>query len=451
MINTIPLKQTFTQIAISVSLALASILHPALSSAEIVKFTPLHSDGIYQIGEKIDWTVTTPDGPTTRPDKYALSIRKNNLTEIQSGEIDLSTGSASIETSLNEPGMVFVELTPISLPLPATTQPGNANVRDRKIAAGAAVAPTELQSSVPCPTDFDAFWKSKIDLLESIPPNPVLTPGDSEKPGIEYATIRMDHINGTHVWGQIAKPARPGKFPAMVVFQWASPPYPLQKRWVTDRAAPGWLVLNIEPHDVPPNMPKPWYNTLPDSLKNYSYIGEDDRDKAYFLQMYLADYRAVDYIASRPDWDGKTLVVYGTSMGGQQSLCVAGLHPKITHCLVEVPSGCDSNGQLHGRRTGYPNYPIDDPKTMQTSLYFDVVNFAPRIKAKCLVSMGFIDTISPPAGVWTAFNLIKSPKEIAPMIDAPHNNIATHEEQQPWSTRSAAWLTTLVQGGDVNP
>ena len=73
---------------------------------------------------------------------------------------------------------------------------------------------------------------------------------------VEYATIKMDHINGTHVYGQMAKPKNDGKFPAMVIFQWASPPYPLQKPWVTDRAAEGWLALNIEPHDVLPDQPK---------------------------------------------------------------------------------------------------------------------------------------------------------------------------------------------------
>ena len=34
-----------------------------------------------------------------------------------------------------------------------------------------------------------------------------------------------------------------------MIYQWASPPYPLQKPWVTDRAAEGWLALNVEPHD----------------------------------------------------------------------------------------------------------------------------------------------------------------------------------------------------------
>jgi hypothetical protein len=46
------------------------------------------------------------------------------------------------------------------------------------------------------------------------------------------------------------------KYPGLVILQWASPPYPLQKPWVTDRAAEGWLAVNVEPHDVMPDQPK---------------------------------------------------------------------------------------------------------------------------------------------------------------------------------------------------
>jgi cephalosporin-C deacetylase-like acetyl esterase len=249
----------------------------------------------------------------------------------------------------------------------------------------------------------------------------------------------------------LAKPRKEGKFPALLIFQWASPPYPLQKPWVTDRAAEGWLTLNIEPHDVLPDQPPAYYAALPDELKNYQAIGREDRDRCYFLQMYLADYRAVDYLARRPDWDGKTLVVMGTSMGGQQSLCVAGLHPKVTHVIVNEPSGCDANGPLHGRASGYPNWPSGNPKIMQTAPYFDPVNFASHIKAPALVSMGFIDTIAPPVGIWTAFNQIKGPKEAVPMLDSPHNNLATPAQQRPYTTRSAEWLDILVKGGEINP
>jgi cephalosporin-C deacetylase-like acetyl esterase len=338
--------------------------------------------------------------------------------------------------------MIYVQISS-----PGTTGRGPG----KEMVVGAAVAPEKLRPSVPRPADFDRFWDSKIKMLKKIPEHAVLTPSDSGKPDVEYATIKMDHINGTRVYGQLARPKKQGKFPALVIFQWASPPYPLQKQWVTDRAAEGWLALNIEPHDVLPDQPQSYYDRLPDELKNYHLIGRDDRDKNYFLQMYLADYRAVEYLASRSDWDGKTLVVMGTSMGGQQSLAVAGLNRKITHVIVNEPAGCDSNGPLHGRQAGYPNWPSNNPKIMQTALYFDAVNFASRIKATSLVAIGFVDTVTPPVGIWIAFNQIKGPKEAAPMIDSPHNHLATQEQQRPYTTRSAEWLTALVGGGEIKP
>jgi cephalosporin-C deacetylase-like acetyl esterase len=167
--------------------------------------------------------------------------------------------------------------------------------------------------------------------------------------------------------------------------------------------------------------------------------------------MYLGDCRAVDYLTGRPDWDGKTLVLMGTSMGGQQSLCIAGLHPRVTHVIVNEPSGCDADGSLHGRKAGYPNWDPGDPRVMATALYFDPVNFASRIKAACLVAMGFVDETSPPVGVWIAFNQIPGPKEAVPMIDSPHNNRATAGQQRPYTDRSAAWLAALVRGTVSEP
>ena len=281
--------------------------------------------------------------------------------------------------------------------------------------------------------------------------NPVFTTDVSDRPGVEFSIIQMDHINGEHVYGQIAKPAKKGKYPAILQLQWASPPYPLYKGWVTQYAEQGWLALNIEPHNVLPNQPKAYYDALPDSIKRYNEIGQSDREKNYFLRMYLADYRAVDYLASCPEWDGKTLVVIGTSMGGQQSLVVSGLHPKVTHVIVNEPAGCDLTASLFGRQTGYPYFYVSDPKIKETAPYFDAINFASHIRAKALVGMGFIDTAAPPTGIWTAFNLMHGPKEAAPMFDSPHNNMATPEQQRPITQRTQEWLNTLVKCEDVHP
>jgi len=413
-----------------------------LCSAQQLTLTPFKATGIYAIGEKVGWTVSLPQGEALAGD-YKYTIKKNNFDTIKTGTLDFSSGSAAIEITLDEPAMLYVQITP---PRGAATSPSAGG-----LIVGAAVAPDKLQPSIPRPADFDEFWDSKIKLLVAIPANPVVTPKDIGRADIDYAAIRLDHVNGTHVYGQLAKPKKEGKFPGVVIFQWASPPYPLQKQWVTDRAAEGWLALNIEPHDVLPDQPRAYYNALPQSLKNYTSIGVDDRDKNYFLQMYLADYRAVEYLASRPDWDGKTLIVMGTSMGGQQSICVAGLDPKITGVIVDEPSGCDMNGPLHGRASGYPNWPANNPKIMKTAEYFDAVNFASRIKVPALVAMGFVDTTAPPVGIWTAFNQMQGQKEAAPMIDSPHNHLATAAQQLPYTKRSAEWLATLVKGEDVTP
>jgi cephalosporin-C deacetylase len=416
------------------SVALAQTSPAAGTAPPPLVLTPYRPSGIYALGDTVGWKVSVRPGAHPAAD-YTFTAKQNDLRVIKSGTLDLSGGAAAIEVTLNEPAMVYVEVSP-----------AHSGAKSEPIVVGAAVAPEKLTPAVPPPADFDSFWRSKIKLLTALPANPVLHPGPSDKPGVDWATVTLDHIDGRHVHGQLAKPAGAGKFSGLVIFQWASPPYPLQKAWVTERAAEGWLALNIEPHDVLPDQPASYYEALPAALKQYQTIGRNDRDKNYFLQMYLADYRAIDYLASRPDWDGHTLVVTGTSMGGQQSLCAAGLNPKVTALVVNEPAGADSNGPLHGRAAGYPNWPSDDPQIMRTALYFDTVNCAMHIRVPSLIAMGFIDTTAPPAGIWAAFNQIRAPKLAVPLIDSPHNNLATPGQQRPYTRRSAEWLGLLVQG-----
>jgi cephalosporin-C deacetylase-like acetyl esterase len=164
--------------------------------------------------------------------------------------------------------------------------------------------------------------------------------------------------------------------------------------------------------------------------------------------MYLGAYRAIEYLASRPDWDGETIVVMGTSMGGQQSFAVAGLNSRVDALIVHVPAGADVTASLHGRAASYPSWPVTRAEVLETARYFDTANFAPRITAKSLESMGFIDDISTPTGVWSVFNQIQGPKETVLLTDAHHNHIATQEQQIPYLERSAEWLEALVHGGD---
>ena len=129
-------------------------------------------------------------------------------------------------------------------------------------------------------------------------------------------------------------------------------------------------MINVDSHDKLPSDPS---GNVP---RTYQAVGNTDRETSYFLNMYLRDSRVLDYLLTRPDWDGKTIVLTGGSMGGQQSLALAGLRPeKISAVLVCVPAGADTNGDLHGRKAGYPNWPSDNPDVMKTALYFDTGQF----------------------------------------------------------------------------
>jgi len=371
------------------------------------------------------------------PTRFAYDIKKNELEVLHSSTLDLSSGTATIEAVLDEPCMVFVELKPEGAP----AAPGGPQRRPYA-SVGAAVAPDRLQPSVPRPADFDDFWASKLKAMRAIPMDPVLTRMTSDVPGVEVSAVKVTALN-SHMQGYVVKPQRDGKFPALVIYQGAGV-YALQSAAVADHAVEGWLVLDVDAHDKAPDASKgPQFN--------YHTIGNTDREQSYFLNMYLRDTRAIDYVASRPDWDGKTIVILGTSMGGQQGLVTAGLNPdRITALLVNEPSGGDTNGELHGRSAAYPNWPANDPKAMEAALYFDTVNFASRIKAPTLASMGFIDTVVPPAGVWTALNQIPAPKEMVAMVEANHVHI-TPNKVGAFAERSTELLGLLVRGVEFKP
>jgi cephalosporin-C deacetylase len=407
---------------------------------EQLAFQPYHASGMYEVGETVGWTVTP--GPVTPTYSYKWTIRRNNAVVLKEGKLDLSSGKDKVEITGDQPEMIYVAVEAYA-PAADSYTGGNTGRNNGLYAVGAAVAPRKLGLSTPRPADFDAFWEGKLAEQAKVPVNAQLTPVETDVPGVELSMFVMDAL-GSKAHGYVAKPAREGKFPALIQLQYAGV-YALNARGAAQRAAEGWLFLNVDSHDKLPSDPS---GNIP---RGYQAVGNTDREKSYFLNMYLRDSRVLDYLLTRPDWDGKTVVLTGGSMGGQQSLMLAGLRPeKITSVLVCVPAGADSNGDLHGRKAGYPNWPSDNPDVMKTALYFDTVNFASRIKAPVMAGMGFIDTISPPAGVWTALNQIRGPVEALPMIESEHDNL-TPQKGRACPARTRELLDVLVKGGEFHP
>jgi cephalosporin-C deacetylase len=389
---------------------------------------PDRTNGVYQVGETIHWQIKAAGGKASASAHY--SVKRGEMVEVAQGDVELTNGAAELESKADAPGHLLLEV---------QASGGHGG----RALGGAIIAPEKIGLSAPRPDDFDSFWDGKLKELAKVPANAQLESAATGNTNIEYWKITMDNVGGTHIHGQIARPAREGKLPALLILQWAGV-YSLQRSWVTGKAEQGWLALNIEAHDMAIDAGSEG------APGNYPYIGNDDRERSYFLRMYLSCVQAAKYLTQRPDWNGKTLVVMGDSMGGQQSLVVAGLFPKITAALVLVPSGADMLGPASGRRGGYPQWYDNawgkDPKKVhEASRYFDTVNFASRIKGRVLVSFGLLDETSPPTGILAAFNQIKSPKQMMILTESPHQD--TRGSQAPFRhLRDNVWLPALKAG-----
>ena len=427
--------------------AAALIFSSGLAFATDASFTvtPDHPTGVYAPNEKVTWTIdVTGDraGLTALPYK----VKADGQTDVASGAIDLSAGPATISASRADPGALLALISSMDKTKPFPVAMG-----------GAVIAPGKIGPAAPAPQDFDAFWAAKLKELSAVPPNPQLekvdVSGIKNSDGVDCYKVTLDNIRGTHARGILAEPARPGKFPAMLMVNFAGV-YALDKPQVIGQAKPGWLVLNVSAHDLPVDEPDAYYKDLKaGALKDYFYIGSEDRETSYFLRMLPGCVRGAEYLASRPDWDGKTLVVAGVSQGGLQSLATAALYPKITDVMTMVPAGCDVYGPLGNppRAFGWPYWlsPFgpkgrDMKKVQQTAGYYDGLYFAARIHCPTLIGVALLDVAARPAGVIAAYNSINAPKEL--VIMPTSNHYGNNGGGVVYFGRFSKWKTALQKG-----
>ena len=67
---------------------------------------------------------------------------------------------------------------------------------------------------------------------------------------------------------------------------------------------------------------------------------------------------------------------------------------------------------------------------LRTLSYVDNAVLAPRITARCSVSVGLMEAICPPSSVFAAYNAIEAPKEIAVYPYSGHDLPGHHIERQ---------------------
>jgi cephalosporin-C deacetylase-like acetyl esterase len=325
------------------------------------------------------------------------------------------------------------------------------NGRTYRGLATAAFQPEAIKPTQQDPADFDEFWAAGKAALAKLPIDARLTSlPEHGNAGAQCFHLNLQNVGAvaagrSRFYGVFCEPKAPGKYPALLSVPGAGVrPY----RGLAELASRGFLTLQVGIHGIPVVLEQSVYDSLgAGALAGYPTFGLDQRDRYYYRRVYLGCVRANDFLTSHPKWDGATLAVTGGSQGGALSIVTAALDPRVRGLAAYYPALSDVTGYLQNRAGGWPHmFRAPDgpqshrsPDKIETSRYYDVVNFARRVKAPGLYSWGFNDETCPPTSMYAAYNVIPGKKKLLLALETGHNNIP---EQ---TTEVLGWLTTFLE------
>ncbi|MDD5729471.1 MAG: acetylxylan esterase [Victivallales bacterium] len=384
------------------------ILHAKYS----VKIELDKADGIYKSGETVKGTVKVFDDG-----KAVKNFKGGYYTAFEKRKTDLKTVTANdkaliIEGKSDRPGWLYFCFN-------LTAADGKAVKGKIRGQAGALFDPEKIVAVGTPPADFQDYWKKCRAELDKVPVKAKLEPIEPParfKDKIDCWGVTVDCCSREPVTGYLAVPKGSAgkKLPAIVMFL-SHVSADASKNQAAAAAMKGAIALYVSWHGLPVNQPKDFYVKKLRSREFNLFQGITNRDTWFFRGMFMRVMRALDYIKSRPEWNGKDLAVKGGSLGGAQTLAAAALDPAVTLAIVGVPAFCDLKGSQAGRENGHPfagkhgkALMESDDRIPKTASYFDAVNFARMIHCPIYVCTGFIDNICPPSNVFTFYNAISS-------------------------------------------
>ena len=301
------------------------------------------------------------------------------------------------------------------------------------------------------PADFDAFWRRTLDEARAAASDPVVVAVDSPVTELIVEDLTFSGFGGEPIRAWIMRPRTDEPRPAIVEYigynggrgvpgerlQWAAAGY-VHILMDTRGQGSGWGTGGDTPDPHGSDGAVPGFMTR----------GIRQPDTYYYRRVFTDAVRAIDTAAALPFVDAERISVTGGSQGGGITLAAAALHPAVKAAMPDVPFLC------HFRRSVEmtPDHPFleierylavhrtEVDRVFETLSYFDGVNFARRITAPALFSVGLMDGIVLPSSVFAAFNHCGSDDK---HIEVYEFNGHEGGQTEQW-LRQARWLAERV-------
>jgi len=404
-------------IALLIGLSIAALAQTQVGRIQVL-VAPDHANWTYTPGEKATFLIrAVRDGNTIGGVQLTYSVGLEMMPPAETKTVTLGAEGLKVDGgTLKEPGF---------LRCIATVEE---NGRSYRGLATAGYAPEQIKPAVKDPADFDAFWDGGKQELAKIPIDgqrrllPELCTSKVNVYEVSFQNVGVREGATSRIFGILAEPKAPGKYPAILGVPGAgvSPNFPM-----LHQAELGAITLSIGIHGFPATLDRQVYSLLSSAgLANYWLNGLDSRDQYYYRRVYLGCVRANDYLTSLPNWNGTDLLVTGGSQGGALTIVTTALDLRVKRAAAYYPALSDMPGYAQGRAGGWPHmFKAEADRTkekIETAAYYDVVNFARRIKVPGIYSWGFNDETCPPTSTYAAYNSITAPKQLVLALETGH-------------------------------
>lgn len=348
----------------------------------VIQVIAKNTDGVVTTGTSLQLEVTTDQYKKVTTLSQTLSLQKND-----SAQIDFSF-------VVPEPGFYRCRLSEKS---------GNEVREIKRFNIG--YEPTAIVSLPDAPADLKAFWdEAKAELSQVEPDYKLTLIPDSTNQMRKLYKVTMKSLGSVEISGYYSTPTQKGKYPAVISYMGYG-----SKPWIPG-GTPGYVefVLSVRGQGLqePVNNYGDWITYGLDAKENYYYRGA-------FMDLV----RAIDFVASRPEVNTRTIFAEGGSQGGAFSLAACALDNRVRAAAPTIPFLSDYPDYF--KIVHWPAQPVlnkqremglSDEHLYRLLSYFDIKNLAGWIKCPVIMGVGLQDEVCPPHTNFAGFNRISSEK-----------------------------------------
>lgn len=402
------MKRLLLVIGLSLSLHAASALPKGKISIEI---TPDRTeDWRYSAGDSVAYDIVVRvDGKPLKNASVKYTFAREKMPAHETHRATLPDGRLRVKTAgMPCPGFLTCRV--------FLLDEKGATVADDL--AQAAFDPEKLRPMTDMPEGFAAFWERAKAENAKIPMDPRVERAEqwcTDKVDVYYVRLQSFRKDN-YVYGYVSVPKSKGPHPAVLYVPGAGVAKTKPSTYMAEK---GVITMTLGIHGIPLDMPDENYDILKNgALYNYQFVNLDNRDQYYYKRVFMGCIRAIDYLFTRPEFDGERLMVSGGSQGGGLSIVTTALDPRVKYFVCFYPALCDHMGYLYDRAGGWPHM-FDRTRAyfrtaerILNSRYYDAANFARLIRVPGFFSWGYNDLSCPITSMYSAYNVVTAPKEL---------------------------------------